>query len=375
MRIDIRWRNMDAVLGLEEAVRERADRLHRSIGRFDPESGGTDLIVHLEHFSKKNLYEASASLHLTTHNHLHARGEGNDVMASVGQAFDELARQVRKIKARYDSALKNSPAMDQAAVLLGGEHDDDDGEEVIQEEEELLAHRNDVARSAALAPEQMGRLVRSIRRELRFQIATNDLEEGRIDPLAVLDEAVAATLSRLGDAPGDSVEMILHQEAMSAVERRIRAMLDENSRGDISTERVIPEEDPDDEIDNGSNTAYLQPLLDLEGSLHVEDTIAVDRASPDEVAETLELEDRIDVILRQYPAVVRSTFLLATLEDLSLEQVARTLGISPETATEHLATARRVVAQALEPDVSPYWRRILSKQAPRQQSPTSTMQS
>jgi RNA polymerase sigma factor (sigma-70 family) len=107
----------------------------------------------------------------------------------------------------------------------------------------------------------------------------------------------------------------------------------------------------------GANEAWLAPFVDE--NLHFEDLLPIDGATPDEVAETLELEERIDRALAEHPPVVRSVFLLSTLENLTLAQVAQSLRINEEAVRRHLDEAREAVLREVE-QTSPSWRRILS---------------
>jgi len=56
---------------------------------------------------------------------------------------------------------------------------------------------------------------------------------------------------------------------------------------------------------------------------------------------------------------VRRVFLLSTLENLSLDQVARALNINEDAARTHLDEAREGLRVGLDEDLSPSWRRLL----------------
>jgi RNA polymerase sigma factor (sigma-70 family) len=350
---------MEPISQVDEVVEKHAERLKRTIGRFDPDRGGVELTITIEHLLKRDLYEVSGNLHLTNHHRLYARDENKDVQVGIGQTFDDLARQVRKLKTQLSSSRKaGSLAMNEAADLIAEEAGTEDEE---PSELEGVAGRAEAAdrRSGLLNRERLARLARTVRRELRYHTSLHDLAEDAIDPISVIDEAIAAALPRLDEgAEDDTIEPLLLQEVMSAVHRRVTEKVEATENPDVPTEQVVHSHAAG--LESGSNSRYLMPFLEMEGGLMVEDLLPVDGATPDEVAETLEMEDRIDRVLSKFSPVVRKTFLLSTLENLSMEQVARTLNINEEGVRTHLAEAREALAEELRDELSPDWLRRLT---------------
>jgi ribosomal subunit interface protein len=358
MRTEVRWRQTDALPQVEQIVEKRVERLKRVVGRFDPGSGGVELIVQIEHMAKRDLFEVSGNLHLTTAHRLYAREENHDLHVAIGQMFDDLARQVRKVKTHVVTERKSALPMNEAADLMAEEEGGEDEEEPEVERRSNAALEEELGRQ--LTREQVSRLGRTVRRELRYRMTQHDLDEELIDPSAVLDEAVAATLERLqGGGGARGVEAILVQEAMSAVQSRVTELLEETNRADISTEQMAPVAPRSEE--SGSNSRNWSELVDLdEPRLLYESLLPGGEATPEEVTEILEMEERIDSILSKHPPVMRNVFLLMTLENLTEEQVARALGINEDSVRVHLREAREVVRRELEQEMSPTWRRILA---------------
>jgi ribosomal subunit interface protein len=354
MRIETRWRNIEPIRPLEEAISKRAERLKRTIGRFDPERGGVELTVQVEHSAKRELYEISGNLHLTNHISLFAREQGHDVLAAIGATFDELARQVRKLKSRYASTKKSGAARGAASEPEGTGAEDN--EEAGEEPEQTAAGPDLEVDSMRLDRERLGRLARTIHRELRYQLALQDLREDQVNPVGILDEAIAAAIPRLQEQrrTADS-EVVLVQEAMAAVQRRVGELVERRTRDDLSTNASVPAEEKLDRLE-AATESYLAPLLDE--SLCFEDLLPNPGASPEDVASTLELEERIDRLLTEFPQVVRNVFLLSTLENLSPEQVGEVLHINEEAVRTHLSSAREAVRHGLEPEMSPSLRRL-----------------
>lgn len=361
MQIETRWRNMDPIEGLEPLIARNAERLKRVVGRFDPERGGVELAVHIEHLPKRERYDVSGSLHLTNHSRLFAREESHDVQVAIGTMFDELNRQVRKLKARYDTAKRSGPATEDQANRMADALAESEDEPT--EPPSSAASASDGAGSSRLDREQLGRLARMIRRELRFQTAMHDFDDESIDPVTVMDETVAAAIPRLDEMDGDAdTEIILIQEAMAAVHRRIQGLLERSGGSEISTSESAGSPDKRDRLESATDR-HLAPFF--EESLRFGDLLPVDGAAPDEVAQTLEMEDTLDRILSKFPAVVRRVFLLSTLENLSLDQVARALNINEDAARTHLDEAREGLRVGLDEDLSPSWRRLLALEATR----------
>jgi ribosomal subunit interface protein len=349
MRIETRWRNLEPIHGVEQVIAKRAERLKRTVGRFDPERGGVELTIQVEHVSKRDLYEVSCGLHLTNHSHLFAREEGHDLFASLNEAFNELARQVRKLKSRYAATKKSASMRGEAGRPEESEEDEESYLDRDQPQGE--------PETSQLDREQLARLARTIHRELRFQAALHDLPEDQTSPMSVLDEAIAAALPRLQEQrSGPAADVVLIQEAMATVQRRVGELLQRASRLELSTDASVPTEEKRDRLE-GAGESYLAPFL--EESLHFEDLLPMDGASPEEVTATLELEERIDHLLREFPPLVRGVFLLSALEGLSAEQVGEALNLNEETVRTHLTTAREAVRKGLEPELSPALRRVL----------------
>jgi RNA polymerase sigma factor (sigma-70 family) len=209
-----------------------------------------------------------------------------------------------------------------------------------------------------LSRDDVARLARSVRRELRYHLSLHDLDEDRINPLAVLDEAIASVMPRLQEAQSPrGLEVVLVQEAMAAVTRRIAQLLEKLGREEISTDDPVPSMDKKDRLD-GASESYLTSLIDED--LRFEDLLPAPGEAPDTVAETLELEDRIDEVLGTFPLVARNCFLLSTLENLSHEQVAQALNINEEAVRNHIGEAREALRKGLDSELSPSWRKILA---------------
>src|SRR5215212_3637591 len=121
MRTEIRWHNLDPIPGVEETIGKRVERLKRTVGRFDPDRGGVELIVQIGQLSKRDLYDVSGNLHLTTSHRLYARDESHDLHVAISQTFDDLARQVRKLKTQLSESRKSGVAMNEAAELFATE--------------------------------------------------------------------------------------------------------------------------------------------------------------------------------------------------------------------------------------------------------------
>jgi RNA polymerase sigma factor (sigma-70 family) len=362
MRIETRWRSLEPVTSIEEAIAKRAERLKRTIGRFDPERGGVELSIQIEYSQKRSVYEVSGHLHLTNQSRLFAREESHDALVCIGAVIDELARQVRKLKARYETAKKSpGPAAEESEFVA----EEEDTAETSVSARRDAAPGGD-ATGAPLERKQLSRLARTIRRELRYHVALHDLPGDQISPIAVLDDAIATALPRLQEQSHDGAQdVILVQEAMGAVQRRVADLLARSARNDVSMEATAPGQENRDRLDGASET-YLAPLFDV--SLHFEDLLPTPGASPEDVAATLELEERVEDVLKAFPPVVRSVFLLSTLEDLSPEQVGQALNINEEAARTHLSEAREALRRGLEPEISPELRQFIGLEPHRPES-------
>ena len=102
MRTEVKWRNVDSAEQdeIQPAIDRQFERLQRVLGSLDKKE--SSLTIQVEFHEKRNSFEVSANLH-TAHQHLFTKEEGTEAVGTVGKAFDEMARQVRKLKAKFQS--------------------------------------------------------------------------------------------------------------------------------------------------------------------------------------------------------------------------------------------------------------------------------
>jgi RNA polymerase sigma-70 factor (ECF subfamily) len=88
-------------------------------------------------------------------------------------------------------------------------------------------------------------------------------------------------------------------------------------------------------------------LAEAEGEEAARDT----RPTPDELADYLELQARVDLELASLPDMQRTCFRLCLLEGLSSSEVAEALNVNDATVRTHVYRARQAMRMAILPFV------------------------
>lgn len=82
--------------------------------------------------------------------------------------------------------------------------------------------------------------------------------------------------------------------------------------------------------------------------------------SPEVMAERSEVRDILQTAVETLPAIYRSVFILRAIEDMSVEETAYCLGVSPDVVKTRFLRARTMLRQALAEQVRPYLQQTFS---------------
>lgn len=293
---------------IQRYIQQQVRKLERYLHSLSP--AAVSLQGHIAKPKRKRLYELTLVLTLPESS-LTATEKGRQVKAMLRRGFEAL---VKEVKAGQDQARprrRSEAATNVKTPVLSQD-----------------AHREAIEE---LIGQQVPRLTQYVQREIAYYLATEELVPDLVPVEAVVDETVMRALSEYQTRPttlpldrwlimlaGDVLNQRLQQAQLS----REAAGRDE-ARVEQRLSRVPPEWKGcavEDEIYD-----WYQP----DENLHLEDVVADPHAlSPEEIAAHRQFQQELDQIIAFLPKRWRDVFVLHSMEDFSLDEVAIVTGQS-----------------------------------------------
>lgn len=285
-----------------------------------------------KHPSRK-LYRFTATLSLPRRL-LSAQEEGHNAEEVLRLAFMEIERQLQK----YKELLRNEPLWRRVAKR----------KQIRQQVklENIAEEERDRELYLLLIQQHLKKLYNFVRRELAYFQATGDLLPGELTPQEIVDAVVLRGYREFTQRPPtlevDRWLLKLVLEELSSEIKRLKAERDKI----MYLEETIPEEvfeeggvPLDDEI-----YEFYQP----DEKLHLEDILPDPNIpTPEQVAESRDLQRYINQTLAQLPRVWRTIFVLHYGEELSIPEVASVTGLHEDEVQRNLEYAREFLRQKL----------------------------
>ena len=306
-------------LRVNDPLRGLIDRHSHKIRRMLPTFQGPDLELHisLERLPRGNQFQTVLVL-TTPQTTLRVEDMETSAATSVGRAFDELFRKVKRFKSRLnrEQFWQRETSNRQPAPLPP----------VARELENAINSSLD-------------RVEGYIRRELFHRALVDGIPADALQPEAVLDEVFLEVTAKPESRPEQvPVEQWMIQISREAIDRRVQSLLLTEDDRHVE-DRVRPELDWEDET-----LHFHQP----DEILHVEDLIS-DRhmSTPEDLIAKEEVRERLQKAVALLPRSIRESFVLFDMEGFSSDEVAMVTGKDPAQVLEDVERARLELREQL----------------------------
>ncbi|HEX4997524.1 MAG TPA: ribosome-associated translation inhibitor RaiA [Terriglobia bacterium] len=329
MKHNIETRNIESVQAARRFVERRIPRLERHVKRFSPE--GLFLRVSIEGNETRRLYRVTITMDLPG-KRIATKEEARSDEVAIKTAFEEIERQVKEHKARirgehlWKRIAKRSELRQLKAMP---------GTEEQQKRETFFS----------LVSLQVPRLNELTRHLIHYYEASGDLSRGQLDPGDVVDAAlIRAYRAFLKGYPPQDIKGWLMRLAAEALESEV--LLRRERRRAVHIEEDIPETSPAIAVSTLGDEIldFYQP----DEALRIEDILPdMDVPSPEQVAETAEVQRLFKGLIREMPREWRRALLLHDVHGATDTEVAKALGRSTSEARRALERAREYLREKL----------------------------
>ncbi len=311
MNINISYRHLD---------RDEKTKAHEDLAglaeRFiepllaDIEPAAIHLRGSIEKHTTKTLFRVLLELKLPGRL-LVSHEEGEDLHASLREAFAELERQLKK----YRSLARNEPLWRQNKHRRRLK----EAQAAASEAEQRQLFR-DLIRS------HLDGLYNFARREIAYLTATGDLMPGQVSPEDVVDSVVVRAYERQTERPNHlEIDPWLRKLALEVLDEQLEKQLPAEDLA--SLESPVPSEVDEDE-------QQLYEFYQPDEVLRLEDLVATpDTLDPEQAAERFELSLRTQQALAWLPRLWRQVIVLGDVEGMGDADIARVLDIPEEMVT------------------------------------------
>ncbi|RMF75033.1 MAG: hypothetical protein D6738_04765 [Acidobacteria bacterium] len=333
MRVETIYDNLE-LDGRDRQILEREiARLERRARTFPPELAHlrVRLAGHGEPHPK--LVETRVSL-ATPARVLEARAESRDARAAIHEAFDELTRQLERLKAdlRGERDWRRRERRERLRRRLKETGAPD-----------LTAIEREVGREAL--EDALDRLSDRVRREMTIRITEGDVDPALADANDVIDQVIARAAESWSRRPeGAGLDAWLWSLARDEIRRLVAQSALRETTEDL--ERPVPVTPPEEWVSTlGAETLdFWQP----DETLSLEDLVDDPTMPlPEEVSAREELGRRAARAICDLPAAWREPFLLVAVDGMPVEDVAWAVDRSPDEVREAVEQARRFLRERL----------------------------
>jgi len=306
---------------LEKLINQQVEKLERYLQVFRPE------LVHLKGVVEENSVRQGVvvSLNLRLPSGQMASQESSPTAVTATKAaFDDITEQVKRHKELLRNQHKWPRRRGPSRAVVG----------TVPFEQTVAAVKPEQISSSDIAGYvniNLPRLQRFIQRELQYREDQGQLSPDQVSVEEVVDEAIANALSEHNDKPERmKLEPWVHRLARQAIDTLGRDGL---AQGQVPLERSHGQQNV-----QGSDEALLQ-FHQPDDKLVEENVIADPTANtPEELVARRELLNLVEATLRDAGRNEQEAFILYTVEDFTLEEIA---DISNHTVEEVRAAIRR----------------------------------
>lgn len=309
---------------LEKEINHLIDKLRKRLQVFRPE------LLHLKGVVEQNSVRAGTAVSLNLRlpsGQLAAQRSAPTPVAAVKSAFDDLLQQTTRHKDLLRSSHKwrrrrSSSSRPEAQVPF---------ERTLAAVQPSTVSADDI-RSYVNA--NLPRLERFVERELYFREAAEQMVPDAVSKDEVIDEVIAGALASGGDKPDRmALEPWLYRLAIHAIGDLLARGSDHVLSVHLEDSTRVPNVRASDEPE----LQFHQPDETLTG-----ESIIPDRrvATPEDIADSDEINTLVDFALREATPRDREVFILHALEGFSVTEIAAITDRKPEAINASILAAR-----------------------------------
>jgi RNA polymerase sigma factor (sigma-70 family) len=309
---------------LEKEINHLIDKLRKRLQVFRPE------LLHLKGVVEQNSVRAGSAVSLNLRlpsGQLAAQRSAPTPVAAIKSAFDDLLQQTTRHKDLLRSSHKwrrrrSASSRPEAQVPF---------ERTLAAVQPSTVSADDI-RSYVNA--NLPRLERFVERELYFREAAEQMVPDAVSKDEVIDEVIAGALASGGDKPDRmALEPWLYRLAIHAIGDLLARGSDHVLSVHLEDSTRVPNVRASDEPE----LQFHQPDETLTG-----ESIIPDRrvATPEDIADSDEINTLVDFALREATPRDREVFILHALEGFSVTEIAAITDRKPEAINASILAAR-----------------------------------
>jgi RNA polymerase sigma factor (sigma-70 family) len=331
MRHSIEFKHFEPKQRVQELIENLIARLEKQAKDFPQDLVFLRLLV--EEMAARKLYHVAITLELPGRT-LATKEERHDVNDTIRDAFAEIERQLEKYKAslrgehlwkrparraqaRREKKIEPVPAQERRRELLTG-----------------------------LIDQHLKKLHNFVRREIAYYQANGDLLPGELTASDVVDAVVLRAYDEFVKAQTNlDLDRWLIKLAIEYLESEVTRLSAEREKL-VHVEEDIPETPPAEEVSTLGEEIFdfYQPDEDLK----LEDVVPdIYVPTPEEMAESRELQRCVNRTLASLPKVWRRAFMLHYIEGLSVAEVSHITEMTEDQVRRYLEYAREYLRQKL----------------------------
>jgi RNA polymerase sigma factor (sigma-70 family) len=321
---------------VEREFKHQLEKLQRRLQVFKPELVHFHAILELQ-----NGHSAKALLNLRLPSgQMAAQKSGETVLAAVKSSFTDLLSQVNKhkelLRGNWNWKRRRAPGKGRSAAGVPLAPPIAPAQPGIQQAKLENGGTSDWINA------NLQRLERFVDRELRYRVATEQINEGQISREEVIDEVMVSVLSREDQNSDDlALESWLYRLAL----RAIRRVAEDNAdTATVSLDAPVGVQNVSGSDENVLQ--YHQP----DDSLREESVIRDQTVrTPEEIFASEEMVAQLDLVLREVSPPEREVFVLYALEGFTVEEIARITDLAADRIRKFIQHARARIQRDLPP--------------------------
>jgi RNA polymerase sigma factor (sigma-70 family) len=309
---------------LEKEINHLIDKLRKRLQVFRPE------LLHLKGVVEQNSVRAGTAVSLNLRlpsGQLAAQRSAPTPVAAIKSAFDDLLQQTTRHKDLLRSSHKwrrrrSASSRPEAQVPF---------ERTLAAVQPSTVSADDI-RSYVNA--NLPRLERFVERELYFREAAEQMVPDAVSKDEVIDEVIAGALASGGDKPDRmALEPWLYRLAIHAIGDLLARGSDHVLSVHLEDSTRVPNVRASDEPE----LQFHQPDETLTGESMIPDRRV---ATPEDIADSDEINTLVDFALREATPRDREVFILHALEGFSVTEIAAITDRKPEAINASILAAR-----------------------------------
>jgi RNA polymerase sigma factor (sigma-70 family) len=331
MRRSIEFKHFEPKQRVQALIESLVARLQKQAKDFPQDLVFLRLLV--EENAARKLYHVAITLELPGRT-LATREERHDVNDTIRGAFAEIERQLE----RYKASLRGEHLWKRPARRAQARRE--------KKIEPVPAQERTRELFVGLIDQHLKKLYNFVRREIAYYQANGDLLPGELTAGDVVDAVVLRAYDEFAKKQTNlDIDSWLIKLAIEQLESEVSRLSAEREKL-VHIEEDIPETPPTEEVSTLGDEIFdfYQPDEDLK----LEDVVPdIYIPTPEEVAESRELQRYVNRTLAGLPKAWRRVFVLHHVEGLSVAEISHVSGMTELEVKRYLEYAREYLRQRL----------------------------